>query len=142
LGADNDVNTVLGDMLFDQMTWLNTAEALSVESLHDALTPTQIEILESSSVDGFRGKVSRAHGLNDQIVDFYTIPFPALERISVPFIGLNVGIMKDYNTLINKSVIYSVVRDVEWKGSRINLHFYLAGLYAVDATFRPGDYEF
>jgi len=141
LGADHDVHAVLGDMLFDQMTWLNTAEALSSEGLRDALTPAQVEILESSSVEGIRGRVSRTSGRNDQIIDFYTIPFPVLERISVPFMGVNVGVMKNYNKLVNQLVIYSVVRNVAWKGSRTNLHFYLDGLYIADATFHPGDYK-
>ncbi|MGC4235290.1 MAG: hypothetical protein QM594_20130 [Niabella sp.] len=141
LGADHDVNAVLGEMLFDQMVWLNNAAALSSEGLEDALTPRQIEILESSSVDGMRGKVSSSNGGSDQVIDFYFIPYPVMERVSVPFMGLNAGIMKNYKKTINQLVIYSVVRDVQWKGSRTDLHFYLDGLYKADATFRPGDYS-
>lgn len=140
LGKDHDVNALLGEMLFDQMTWLNSAEAISGEGLTDALTPAQIEILETSSVDGIRGSVTTETG-REQVIDFYFIPFPVLERVSVPFMGLNAGIMKNFKKKINQLVIYSVVRDVEWKESRTNLHFYLDGLYRADATFRPGEYS-
>lgn len=141
LGKDSDVNALWGEMLWDQMTWLNTAEALSEEGLADALTPAQIDIIESASVEGMRGKVASGTGEGEQIIDFYFIPFPVLERVSVPFMGINSGIMKNYKKQVNQLVIYSVVRNVEWKGTRSNLHFYLDGLYRADAVFRPGEYR-
>ena len=139
LGKNHDVNTLLNGMIWEQMSWLNSAEVLSAEGLVDALSPTQIEILETSSVDGLRGKIT-AEGGRQQTIDFYFVPFPVLERVSVPFMGLNAGIMKNYEKKINQLIIYSVVHDVEWKGSRTNLHFYLEGLYRADATFLPGEY--
>lgn len=141
LGKDKDVNALFGEMLWDQMTWMNTAEALSAEDLSDALTPAQIEIIESSSVEGMRGTVAERTGRGDQIIDFYFIPFPVLERVSVPFMGINTGIIKNFKKQVNQLVIYSVMRNVEWNGSRSNLHFYLDGLYRADATFRPGEYR-
>lgn len=140
LGKDHNVNIIFSEMLFDQMTWLNSAEAISIESLTDALTPSQIEIVETSSVDGVRGSVTNETG-REQVIDLYFIPIPVLERVSVPFMGLNAGIMKNFKKKINQLVIYSVVRSAEWKGSQTNFHFYLDGLYRADAIFRPGEYS-
>ncbi|MFV0375952.1 MAG: hypothetical protein ACK5JD_01475 [Mangrovibacterium sp.] len=141
IGNNTPLKTLFTETIADQMTWLNSAEPLSGEGLDDALTPGQIEIVESSLVESKRGRVASSSGTTDQIIDFYFIPFPVMERISTPFMGVNVGIMKDFKKKINSLVIYAVVRNVDWKGGKTNLHFYLDGLYQANATFSPAAYK-
>ncbi len=125
---------------FDQLTWLGNAEPLATEGLTGALTPGQIALLESTTTDGRRGRITRADG-SSQLIDFYTVSFPVTVAVSAPFLGAGTGIMKNYSKHINQLVIYTVHRGIPWKDGRTNLHFYLDGLYSVEASFRPDEYR-
>lgn len=141
LDKSNNASYLWADTYLEQMQWLGDAAALSSVGLANALTPAQVQVMEDPRVTGQRGTVFIPEGNGDQLIDFYFIDYPTIQPISIPFMGLGVGIFKDSRHYINQLTVYSVYRDVYWEGKgKASIHNYLLGLYKAHAVFRPNEY--
>lgn len=135
LGKDKSLNAVFGNLIWEQQVWLNSAEPFSSDDI-GSTTPALIEIIENVPIEAKRGKVPNNTGTADNIVDLYSVKYPVMEHTSIPFMGLGVGIMKNFNLNINQLIIYGVSRE---NGGE-EVYFHLESLYKANAVFHPEQY--
>ncbi len=138
IGKNRNIADLWMESYMSQMQWLNDDDV--VPSGVRGLTTEQLTLIEDAHITGRRASYYLPESGRDQVLDLFFIDFPVPIATSMPFMGLGVGVFKNFRLNINQLAVFSAFHQVPLESGNADLYFWLNSIHKAEATFRPGEY--